>query len=341
MTSSTDSSRTKDLTSSLPIPLSINPINLSSTSMVTPRFQTSFPTPIPLSPSLLSSNLVPNKTLEGFPQSSFNPPGFKPIDLTISGQSPNLVSPILPISTPPTSTLVQSTSFLPLNPIPIQTNRPSVIIPISLTGPPIATPVKSLVPVSIAPIRDTIGLPLVLTPSNSKSPGRLSISIAPGRQDDKHHRDIREDLNAIFEAGFETIVCLQEWKEFTELNTTFYPTIAQSEFGFRFLHFPIVDRKISSLENTLPLLINMINLLNAGQSIFMHCKGGLGRSGTIAACLAMYYGVSYENVISFIRSNRPGAIQTQSQKNFIKMFDEVLKSGKFQQMINSSTKALL
>ena len=205
--------------------------------------------------------------------------------------------------------------------------------------------------------QDTIGLPLVLTPNNSRSPGRVSISIAPGRQDGRYHHNLREDLNTIFEAGFETIVCLQEWKEFTELNTTFYPMIAQTEFGFKFLHFPIIDRKISSLvqrplganqefqrnslDNTLPLLINLINLLNTGQSIFMHCKGGLGRSGTIAACLAIYYGISYENVIKFIRVNRPGAIQTQSQKNLIESFDYFFKSGKFQQMIDLSTKTLL
>ncbi len=53
--------------------------------------------------------------------------------------------------------------------------------------------------------------------------------------------------------------------------------------------------------------------LRGGFDILVHCKGGLGRAGMIAARLLTELGVPAEEAIARVRSVRPGAIETAAQ----------------------------
>ena len=50
--------------------------------------------------------------------------------------------------------------------------------------------------------------------------------------------------------------------------------------------------------------------LDAGENILVHCCGGLGRSGMVAARLLAESGVDAEEAIARVRAVRPGAIET-------------------------------
>ncbi|MNL81577.1 hypothetical protein D3C87_2087370 [compost metagenome] len=51
----------------------------------------------------------------------------------------------------------------------------------------------------------------------------------------------------------------------------------------------------------------------------MHCKGGLGRAGTVASMLLIDTGCALDgiNAIAKVRSVRPGAVETAEQEEFI------------------------
>ena len=60
-------------------------------------------------------------------------------------------------------------------------------------------------------------------------------------------------------------------------------------------------------------------VLAAGGRVLVHCVGGLGRSGTIAACLLRSRGVSAEEAIAMVRAARsPRAIETHAQEAFVR-----------------------
>jgi ADP-ribosyl-[dinitrogen reductase] hydrolase len=57
--------------------------------------------------------------------------------------------------------------------------------------------------------------------------------------------------------------------------------------------------------------------LRAGFNILIHCKGGLGRAGMIAARLLTELGVPPSQAIANTRNARPGAIETAAQEAFV------------------------
>ena len=58
-------------------------------------------------------------------------------------------------------------------------------------------------------------------------------------------------------------------------------------------------------------------LAKAGLNVVFHCRGGLGRAGTICACSLMTLGKNAEEAIQQTREHRDGAIENQLQEEFI------------------------
>lgn len=142
--------------------------------------------------------------------------------------------------------------------------------------------------------------------------GRLSLSISPGKKDNKWNRDLNMDLKAIKMSGIQIVVCLLEWSEMRSLGISDYPRLAQ-EYGLLFYHLPIRDRGTPS-QNEINILIPiLIKHLTAGQNILIHCRAGLGRAGTLSACCLGHFGYDGNQAIQIVRTIRPGAIQTSKQ----------------------------
>ena len=83
---------------------------------------------------------------------------------------------------------------------------------------------------------------------------------------------------------------------------------------------PIVDLKAPDQKfiykwQTSKILLK--NDLTEGRNIVLHCMGGKGRSGTIAAILLLEFGENHKNAIEIVRQNRKGAIETKEQEDFI------------------------
>lgn len=60
--------------------------------------------------------------------------------------------------------------------------------------------------------------------------------------------------------------------------------------------------------------------LSAGDNVLVHCRGGLGRAGTVAGCLLIEMGLSQEDAIERVRQARPGAIETAAQEQYVRGF---------------------
>jgi ADP-ribosyl-[dinitrogen reductase] hydrolase len=58
-------------------------------------------------------------------------------------------------------------------------------------------------------------------------------------------------------------------------------------------------------------------ILSKGDRILIHCRGGLGRTGTIAARLLVELGWTPTDAISAVRTARPGSIETPSQMQHV------------------------
>jgi hypothetical protein len=63
-------------------------------------------------------------------------------------------------------------------------------------------------------------------------------------------------------------------------------------------------------------------ILRCGSDVLVHCRGGLGRAGTVAARLLVELGMDPRKAIAAVREVRPGAIEILEQEQFIVGIDK-------------------
>lgn len=68
------------------------------------------------------------------------------------------------------------------------------------------------------------------------------------------------------------------------------------------IHFPITDQTIPPNDAAFKNLVNfVVNQVKAKRKILIHCMGGHGRSGTLAACMLKSMGYSTDNALAQVR----------------------------------------
>jgi ADP-ribosyl-[dinitrogen reductase] hydrolase len=155
--------------------------------------------------------------------------------------------------------------------------------------------------------------------------GRVGITFCPGKYDlhamtGVWDRDLAADLDAIRDWGAVAIVTLLEPKELTLLRVEHLGAEILRR-NMVWFHIPIVDVSIPSEQFEAKWETageELRSILRSGSDVLVHCRGGLGRAGTIAARLLIELGIEPEAAIARVRAARPGAIETIDQERFVK-----------------------
>ena len=153
--------------------------------------------------------------------------------------------------------------------------------------------------------------------------GKIFLTCFPGRNEEIisfKQSLFLEELNNFFSQNCSTVVTLVEDQEIEKLcDKKFFVHKIYSN-NLKWIHMPIVDLKtpdhkfIDKWQTTKVLLKN--DLID-GKNIVLHCMGGKGRSGTIAAILLIEFGENNKDAIKKVREKRKGAIETKEQEDFI------------------------
>lgn len=154
-------------------------------------------------------------------------------------------------------------------------------------------------------------------------PGRLGLTHLPGVNG---KRDA--DLDALQSAGVNRLLCLVEAHELEYLNPSETLTERRDALrlhGIAFMHHPIVDFDAPQLSDAQATIVKLDEAIQKGDSVIVHCWAGLGRAGTMAACLLIHYGMDASDAIRKVRSVRNGAIQSDVQERFIATYAEQRK----------------
>lgn len=97
---------------------------------------------------------------------------------------------------------------------------------------------------------------------------------------------------------------------------------AYKKAGLSSRHFPIEDYGTPTdeeLKEWIPQIVNLVKTKD--HKTLMHCYGGIGRTGSIAACvLAALRKINGDQAIDFIRARIPGAIDSDNQEAYVRKF---------------------
>ena len=154
----------------------------------------------------------------------------------------------------------------------------------------------------------------------SPSHGRIGITFCPGKHDPfaqtgAWKRDLGIDLDTIAAWGAKLVLTLMEPAELVVLKV---PSLGEEiqRRGIDWCHLPIADYSIPTEAFEQQWITQgcvIRERLRHGDDVLVHCRGGLGRAGMIAARLLVELGMEPDEAIRLVRRERRGAIETPSQ----------------------------
>ena len=158
-----------------------------------------------------------------------------------------------------------------------------------------------------------------VTPGDGQ--GRIGITLCPGKMNPDGisgpwARNLDTDLDAIRDWGATAVVSLVTDREIDFLRV---PDLGEAvrERHMEWWHTPIPDGEPPdpTFERRWAVASEAIrDRLRLGFDVLVHCKGGLGRAGTVAARLLVELGARPDDAIRRVREVRRGAIENEAQE---------------------------
>lgn len=146
-------------------------------------------------------------------------------------------------------------------------------------------------------------------------PGKKQPNAATGAWD----RDLDTDVAAIAKWDAAAVVTLVEDHELAALAVPDLGKVVAAHH-MDWFHLPIPDVSVppAAFEAGWNAVgEGLRSRLRNGFNILVHCKGGLGRAGTIASRLMIELGVPPREAVDKVRKARPGAIETAAQLAYV------------------------
>lgn len=147
------------------------------------------------------------------------------------------------------------------------------------------------------------------------APGKIQ----PGAMTGAWHRDLATDLDAIAAWNAAAVVTLVESHELSALRIDAIGDEVRRRH-MEWHHLPIRDYGVpdNAFMQAWPDTSERLRgLLRGGVRVLVHCKGGLGRAGSVAARLLVELGHPPDAAIALVRAHRPGAIETVEQERWV------------------------
>ena len=154
--------------------------------------------------------------------------------------------------------------------------------------------------------------------------GSLGITICPGKKSASvfgapWERDLDLDMDAIRDWGATAVLTLIEDREFESLSVQSLGKAVRAR-NIEWHRFPIRDGDVPTPEamgRWRALSAALHRILESRGRLVVHCRGGLGRAGTIAALILIERGRPAPDAIQEVRFARSGAVETAAQERWL------------------------
>ncbi len=122
---------------------------------------------------------------------------------------------------------------------------------------------------------------------------------------------VDDDLGALAAAGITLLVTLTEDP---------FPAAQLRAFGLEGRHLPVPDMSVPATAAAARLCRSIERTLQEGGRVAVHCRAGLGRTGTLLAAYLVWTGKAPDEAIAIVRAARRGMIQNSAQEDFVRRF---------------------
>nr|BAL53513.1 dual specificity protein phosphatase [uncultured Chloroflexota bacterium] len=145
-----------------------------------------------------------------------------------------------------------------------------------------------------------------------------------GSEEESHRR-----LQAFFEAGFEAFFDLTMPDERPSYRAKLQELASQYRRPVAYYAFPIPDFGVLSYEEMCQLLDVLEGTLQRGLRTYLHCLGGIGRTGMVVGCYLVRRGLSGAEALQELQRRwqsvpksrfHPDSPESEAQRQFVLNF---------------------
>ena len=157
-------------------------------------------------------------------------------------------------------------------------------------------------------------------------PGQFLAGEYPG----KFEQELtRKRLDALIEAGFDTFIDLTNANEMFPYANILLEQAHAYDVEALYHRFPIGDFGLPTPETMNAILDTIEASLQSGRRIYLHCWGGIGRTGTTVGCYLVRQGKTAEEALDQLSAwwrgvpksqYHPHSPETEEQVNFIRIW---------------------
>jgi protein-tyrosine phosphatase len=130
---------------------------------------------------------------------------------------------------------------------------------------------------------------------------------------------LEEEIAMLKKQHVHALVSLLESHEIAELGLSKEQQLCEAH-GITFINFPIPDRSVPEKYSRLePFLTMLMQQIQEGHSVVIHCRMGIGRSSIIAGCLLLEAGLKTDFIFQHITKVRGLKVpDTEEQVRWLK-----------------------
>jgi atypical dual specificity phosphatase len=143
-------------------------------------------------------------------------------------------------------------------------------------------------------------------------PGMLGGMARPGLTLDEDR-----DLAALCQLGVRRLVSLEP---------AAFPVARLAAHGIIGAHLPIADMAAPSLLAACAMIAETEERIRRGEPTVYHCKGGLGRTGTLLAAHLIVRGMAPLHALEELRGIHPRYVQSVAQEHFLDRLAALLRT---------------
>ncbi len=144
---------------------------------------------------------------------------------------------------------------------------------------------------------------------------QLILTPCPGTKD----ASLSDSLKSLKEAGAQVVVTMMPTTELVENQADALPSLC-AELGMDWYHLPVEDGCAPETPFVQAFALQkaiLLDLIESGATIVIHCHGGSGRTGLMAAILMLELGYAPAQIKAQIQHLRPKALTSPVQVSYL------------------------
>jgi protein-tyrosine phosphatase len=158
-------------------------------------------------------------------------------------------------------------------------------------------------------------------------PGRIGMTVLPGKRGASvrypghvYRANLERDLAALDRAGIGRLILLVEDEELARWSDTELVERAGA-FGLEIDRHPMPDGAPPASTAEMDAILRSVAEVRDSADVAVACMGGVGRTGTVAACALVAAGWEARAAIARVRELRhPMAVETEAQEIFVQTY---------------------